>query len=147
MPGHARRHDTESVNHADDIRVLGRVPASGMLVLIRGIMDRLKWPLNEQQTRCWRCLQEPLVFLGYRMGRHDRPNGRGACSGTRPGKASVQSICRRVSEPTARRQVTKTGEDMVEKLNRRLSGWANSYGLGQVSPACRAVDAHTTRRL
>ena len=33
------------------------------------------------------------------------------------------------------------------RLNRTLSGWANYFRLGQVSPAYRAVDQHADRRL
>ena len=40
-----------------------------------------------------------------------------------------------------------TTGDMVRRLNRMLSGWANYFDLGQVSPACKAVDVHATRRL
>ncbi|MYG64822.1 MAG: hypothetical protein F4158_09815 [Synechococcus sp. SB0675_bin_7] len=39
-----------------------------------------------------------------------------------------------------------TGE-MVQRLNWMLSGWANYYRLGQVSPAYAAIDAHATKRL
>ncbi len=67
--------------------------------------------------------------------------------GTRPSKASVQSICRKISEQTAAKYgVMLTGE-MVQRLNWMLSGWANYYRLGQVSPAYKAVDEHATRRL
>ena len=40
-----------------------------------------------------------------------------------------------------------SAENMVRRLNRMLSGWANYYDLGQVSPAYRSIDEHTTRRL
>ena len=40
-----------------------------------------------------------------------------------------------------------SAEDMVKPLNRMLSGRANYYDLGQVSPADRPIDCHTTRRL
>ena len=36
---------------------------------------------------------------------------------------------------------------MVGRLNRLITGWANYFCLGQVSPAYAAVDQHTTRRL
>ena len=36
---------------------------------------------------------------------------------------------------------------MVKRLNWMLSGWANYYHLGQVSPAYAALDAHATKRL
>ena len=145
--GHARRFGSEIVNYADDLCVLGRAPSADMLLAVRHLMDRLKLPVNEQKTRCLRCPEEPIEFLGYRIGRNHRPNGSGTYIGTRPGKASVQGICRKVSEQTARRHVLMSAEDMVKRLNRTLTGWANYYDLGQVSPAYRAIDTHTTRRL
>ena len=35
----------------------------------------------------------------------------------------------------------------MARLNRLLTGWANYFTLGQVSPACVAIDRHATRRL
>ena len=147
LSGHARRFRSEIVNYADDICVLGKAPAAEMLSAVKRLMDRLKLPVNERKTRCQRCPEEPIEFLGYRIGRNYRTEGRGPYIGTRPGKASVRGICRRVSEQTAKRHGLMSAEDMVKRLNRMLSGWANYYDLGQVSPAYRAIDTHTTRRL
>ena len=36
---------------------------------------------------------------------------------------------------------------MVERLNRCMTGWANYFRLGQVSPAYNAIDRHAVRRL
>ena len=85
--------------------------------------------------------------MGYRIGRNYRPHGKGAYIGTRPGKASVQSICRKISEMTAPQHGWKSMEEMVEGLNRTMSGWANYFSLGQVSPAYNAVNRHTGKRL
>ena len=41
----------------------------------------------------------------------------------------------------------KSMEEMVEGLNRTMSGWANYFSLGQVSPAYNAVNRHTGKRL
>ena len=71
----------------------------------------------------------------------------GSYIGTRPAMASVQSICRRISEYTDARYGLIPAGEVVEHLNRMLSGWANYYRLGQVSPAYAAVDAHVTKRL
>ncbi len=145
--GHARHYRSEIVNYADDFCVLGKAPAAEMLAAVRRLMEALKLPVNERKTRCLRCPEEPMAFLGYRIGRNYRPHGEGCYIGTRPSKASVQSICRKISGQTAARYgLTKT-EDMVQRLNWMLSGWANHYVLGQVSPACKAVDEHATRRL
>ena len=145
--GYARRFRAEIVNYADDFCVLGKAPAAAMLAAVRRLAEGLKLPVNERKTRCLRCPEEPFEFLGYRIGRNYRPHGRGAYIGTRPAKASVQSICRKVSEQTAARHGTMDTGDMVRRLNWILSGWANYYTLGQVSPAYSAVDQHATRRL
>ena len=101
-PGHTRRFRSEIVNYAGDFCVLGKAPAADMLAAVERLMAALKLPINEGKTRCLRCPEEPFEFLGYRIGRNYRPHGKGTYIGTRPGKASVQSICRRVSGMTAR---------------------------------------------
>ena len=91
--------------------------------------------------------KEALHFLGYRIGWNYRPQAGSRYIGTRPGQASVQSICRRISEQTDARYGLCSSEEMVAKLNRVLSGWVNYFTLGQVSPAYASIDRHTARRL
>ena len=88
-----------------------------------------------------------MTFLGYRIGRNYRPDTGAAYIGTRPSRESVRSICRRVSGLTTRRSGLLSPGVVVARLNRALTGWANYFTLGQVSPAYRAVDRHATRRL
>ena len=145
--GYAQRFKAEIVNYADDFAVLGRTPAAEMLAAVEGLMKRLKLPMNAEKTRCCRVPEEPMTFLGYRIGRNHRPVTGAAYIGTRPSRASVQSICRRVSELTTRRDVRLPPGVVVERLNRLLTGWANYFTLGQVSPAYVAIDRHATRRL
>ncbi|MDE2754562.1 MAG: group II intron reverse transcriptase/maturase [Gemmatimonadota bacterium] len=145
--GYARRFEAEIVNYADDFAVLGRAPAAEMLTAVEGLMRRLKLPMNAEKTRCCRVPEEPMTFLGYRIGRNHRPTTGAAYIGTRPSRESIQSICRRVSELTTRRDALLPPGDVVARLNRLLTGWANYFTLGQVSPAYRAVDKHATRRL
>ena len=145
--GYARRFCAVIVNYADDFCVLGRTPAAKMLTEVKRIMEELKLPVNERKTRCLRCPEEPLEFLGYRIGLNYRPKGKGAYIGTRPSKASVEGICRRISEWTAPRNGGLLRGEMVEHLNRAMTGWANYFRLGQVSPAYQAIDRHAARRL
>ena len=121
--GHARHFCAEIVNYADGLCVLGKAPAAEMLTAVKRTMDGLKLTVNEQKTRCLRCPEEPLEFLGYRIGRNYRRHGKGAYIGTCPSKASVQSICRKISEMTAPQHGWKSMEEMVEGLNRTMSGW------------------------
>ena len=145
--GYARRFGAEIVNYADDFCVLGEAPAAAMLAAVNRLMARLKLPVNARKTRCLRCPEEPLEFLGYRIGWNYRPTDGSRYIGTRPSKANVQGICRGISEQTGRRHAGRSAEETVTRLNRMMSGWANYFTLGQVSPAYKAVDRHATRRL
>ena len=145
--GYARRFRSGIVNYADDLCVLGEAPAADMLAAVEQLMAGLKLPVNERKTRCLRCPEEAFEFLGYRIGRNYRPTGKGSYIGTRPSKASVQSICRRISEMTTRRHCWKSTEVVVERLNRTMIGWAHYFSLGHVSSAYGAVNQHAVRRL
>ena len=145
--GYARRFKAEIVNYADDIRVLGKAPAAEMLAAVEALMKGLKLTVNVEKTRCCRVPEDSIEFLGYRIGRNYQPQTGRAYIGTRPSAASVQSICRRVSELTTRRDGFLPTEVVVERLNRLLDGWANYFTLGQVRPAYAAIDQHATRRL
>ena len=145
--GFARYFGAEIVSYADDFCVLGKAPAAEMLPAVRRLMEGLKLAINEQKTRCLRCPEERMEFLGYQFGWNYRPNGGGAYIGNQPSKASVQSICRKISEQTERRHGLEAPEQVVGALNRMMSGWAQYFSLGQVSPAYAAIDAHATKRL
>ena len=145
--GYARCFEAEIVNYADDFAVLGKAPAAEMRSAVEALLKRLKLPINAEKTRCCRVPGESLTFLGYRIGRNYRRDTGQAYIGTRPSPASVQSICRRVGELTASRYGLLEPEVVVGRLNRLLTGWANYFTLGQVSPAYAAIDRHATRRL
>ena len=110
-------------------------------------MERLRLPINVTKTRSMRVPEEPLEFLGYRIGRNYRRDTGRAYIGTRPSRSSVVSVCRRISELTHRRYGLLDQGTVVRRLNRAMTGWANYFQLGQVSPAYQAVDEHAIRRL
>ena len=145
--GYARRFEAEIVNYADDFAVLGRAPAAVMLAAVETLLARLKLPMNAEKTRCCRLPEASMTFLGYRIGRNYRRDTGRAYIGTRPSQSSVQSICRRVSELTTRRNGPLSPPVVVARINRLLTGWANYFTLGQVSPAYAAIDQHAPRRL
>ncbi len=145
--GYARWFCAEVVNYADDLCVLSKAPAAEVRAVVERLMGRLKLPINGRKTRCLRCPEESFEYLGYRVGRNHRASGRGWYIGTRPGKASVHGICRKVSELTARRYTGLPVEVVVGRINRAVYGWASYFNLGQVSPAYRAVNRHMVKRL
>ncbi len=144
--GYAQRFSAHIVCYADDLSIFSRSSAPKMLTAVERMMTQLQLPINYRKTRCLRCPQEPMEFLGYRIGRNYRFNG-SSYIGTRPSKASVQSLCRKVSEQTSRKYGLMDSQDLVRRLNWMLSGWSNYFSLGLVSPAYSAIDHHTTERL
>ena len=147
LNGYARRFGAEIVNYADDFCVLGKAPAAEMLAAVKRIMGVLKLPVNARKTRCLRCPEEPFEFLGYRIGWNWRRTDGSRYVGTRPSKANVQDICHRISKKTDRKSVWMDTGAKVAELNRMISGWANYFTLGQVSPAYKSINRHTIRRL
>ena len=145
--GYGQRFKAHIVNYADDLVVLGRAPSAMMLRTVESLVQGLKLTVNAEKTRCCRVPEEPIEFLGYRIGRNYRRDTGRAYIGTRPSQRSVQSICRRVSEMTAARYGLLEPEVVVGRLNRLMNGWANYFHLGQVSVAYAVVDRHATRRL
>ena len=81
-------------------------------------MERLRVPINAAKTRSMRIPEEPLEFLGYRIGRNYRPTTGRAYLGTRPSRSSVVSVCRRISELTHRRYGLLDSGVVVRRLNR-----------------------------
>ena len=73
-----------------------------MRAAVERLMAQLRLPMNTEKTRCYRVPEEAMEFLGYRIGRTYRRDTGRAYLGTRPSAASVQSLCRRLSELTAR---------------------------------------------
>ena len=145
--GYAQRFDAEIVNFADDFVVCGRASAEAMRVAVERMMEKLRLPINATKTRCLRVPEEPMEFLGYRIGRNYSPRTGRAYIGTRPSRDSVRSIYRKISEATEARYGLLKPELVVERLNRAMLGWANYFQLGQVSPAYRAIDRHAAKRL
>ena len=146
--GHERRLGARIVNYADDFVICcrrGNAPAA--MAVMRSMMERMGLAVNESKSAIRRIPHESVEFLGYTIGRcYSRQTGR-AYMGTRPSKRSVRRATQAVSRLTARRTERWETESLVGRLNRMLTGWGRYYCLGPVTPAYRAVDAHTRRRL
>ncbi len=126
--GFAWRFAAEIVVHADDFRFPGKAPAPAMLAAVIQLTDVLKLTVNTRKTRCLRCPENSFEW-NYRPGNGD------VCIGNRPSKASVQSICRKISAQTHRRYGRQDPSWIVNRLNRMISGWAEYFQLAR--PAWR----------
>jgi group II intron reverse transcriptase/maturase len=145
--GCERRWSAHIVNYADDFVICCKRGAPEAMAAMRRIMERLKLTVNEDKTHLCEVPRERFDFLGYTFGRcYSRKDGH-AYIGTRPSKKSVKRMVASISEVTDRRTGMLDAEEIVGRLNRKLTGWANYFCLGPVSPAYHTLDTHVRERL
>jgi RNA-directed DNA polymerase len=145
--GHEERLKAYIVNYADDFVICCSGKAEEALATMRDMMVRLKLTVNEKKTQVCKLPEEKFEFLGYSFGRcYSRKTGK-AYLGTTPSKKRVQRICAAISAETGRNKTPPAAKEVVKKLNRMTTGWANYFCLGPVGRAYRAVDQHTRKRL
>jgi RNA-directed DNA polymerase len=145
--GHEQNLQARIVNYADDFVICCRRTGEKAQTAMRSMMERLKLTVNETKTKLCRVPAETFDFLGYTFGRCYSPKTGRAYLGTRPAKSRIRKLCDSISDLTSRRKTLLDAEDVVDRLNRKLRGWANYFRLGPVSKAYRAVDSHVTNRL
>ena len=140
--------DAHIVNYADDLVICCRGDAREALVTMREMMGKLKLTVNEAKTRICRIPEESFDFLGYTFGRCYSPRTGKAYTGTYPSRKSVQRLFREVSEMTRRSWCLLSVEQMVNRINDKVRGWANYFclGLGPVDKCYRAIDTHVRYR-
>lgn len=145
--GFERRWSAHIVNYADDFVICCKRGADDAMAAMRAIMQRLKLTVNEDKTHLCQIPRERFDFLGYTFGRcYSRKDGH-AYIGTRPSKKSIKRMVVSISEVTDRRLGLLDAEEIVGQLNRKLTGWANYFCLGPVSPTYHLLDNHVRHRL
>jgi group II intron reverse transcriptase/maturase len=145
--GYARCWSAHIVNYADDFVICCKGRADEAMDAMRKMMETLKLTVNDDKTHLCRVPQERFDFLGYTFGRcYSRKTGR-AYMGVRPSKKSIKRMVDSITEETDRCRTYQDAGQVVAKLNRKLTGWANYFCLGPVSPAYRAINRHATQRL
>lgn len=145
--GFERRFDARIVTYADDLVICCRYRAEEALVALRQVASRIGLVVNEEKTHICRVPEGRFDFLGYSFERcHSERTGR-SYLGSRPSKKSIRRMVEAISAHTERKTLCLDAETVVERLNRKLVGWANYFCLGPVSKSYRAVNAHATHRL
>lgn len=144
---YAQRWSAHIVNYADDFVICCKGRADEAMDAMRKMMETLKLTVNDDKTHLCRVPQERFDFLGYTFGRcYSHKTGR-PYMGVRPSKKSIKRMVESITEETDRRRTYQDAGHLVAKLNRKLTGWANYFCLGPVSPAYRAINSHATQRL
>jgi group II intron reverse transcriptase/maturase len=145
--GHEQRWQARIVNYADDFVICCRRTGHRTYLAMKEMMQRLKLTVNESKTKLCRVPAETFDFLGYTFGRCYSPRTGRAFIGTRPAKKKIRKLCESLSQATSPPTRQSDVEEVVDRLNRKLRGWANYFRVGPVSKAYAAVDRHVTYRL
>lgn len=145
--GFERRFDARIVAYADDLVICCRYRADEALAALRQVAQRIGLTVNEDKTHVCQLPGGRFNFLGYSFERcYSERTGR-SYLGSRPSRKSILRMVESISAQTERRTLCLDAATVVERLNRKLVGWANYFCLGPVSKSYRAVNAHTTHRL
>jgi len=145
--GHEKRPDAHIVTYADDFVICCRRSADQAEIVMREMRKQRKLTVHADKTRTCRLPEETFDFLGYPFGRCYRVKTGRAYLGTRPSKKRIAALCQAIRQRTTSGTTQMAAEEMVARLNRMLTGWANYFCLGPLSKAYRAVDAQVKRRL
>lgn len=145
--GHERTFAARIVNYADDFVICCRRNADEAMRVMRDMMMRLKLTVNESKTHVARVPDESFDFLGYSFGRLHAPRTGQPYIGASPSRKSVARLRQAIREQTSARWGPAEPEEIVGRLNRVLSGWANYFSYGSLNRAYRAVDYYTRERL
>lgn len=147
LSGTQRRLKAVIVNYADDLVICCKNTADMAMQRMREAIKKLQLEVNEEKTRICRVPEQSFDFLGYTFGRcYSRKTGK-AHLNSRPSKKSIKRICDAIRGETGRHTTPLSAEKLVQRLNSKLTGWANYFHLGPVSRAYRVVDARTKYRL
>lgn len=149
--GPAHWANAKLVRYADDFVVLARYQSPSLVAFIEtNLEQRFGLDINRDKTRVVN-LKEPkasLEFLGYSF-RFDRDlKGRpGRYLNMQPSKKSVTRVQAKLREMTGPRHGFEPIPELIEQINRMLTGWSQYFNQGYPAKAYRQVNSYVRERL
>lgn len=133
------------VNYADDFVILSRGMANPALDWTRMVMGRIGLTLNEAKTCIREARREPFNFLGYTFGPEvHRRDGHRYLS-AKPSRKAIDRLKEKV-RAVLRPSNVGTWEQVRDRLNTMLRGWAGYFSHGTRYMAYREIDNYVYER-
>ena len=146
--GKGKQYQARIVNYADDFVILSRGKAQEALKWTRSVMRRIGLSLNETKTCIRDAKEEKFEFLGYSFGpERYRKDGHWYLA-AKPSAKSIQRLKKKV-KTQLRMGNPIPWEELKQRMNWTLRGWANYFSYGTRLLAYRAIDNyvyHTIRK-
>lgn len=141
-----QRFRAEIISYADDFVILSRGHAEPALEWVKTYLGRVGLVLNEKKTSIRDAKKECFNFLGYSFGPHRYWKTGQEYIGASPSAKSVSRIKESVGTILLPRNVG-SWEDVRDRLNQTLRGWAAYYNYGTLWKSHKAVDHYVCERV
>jgi RNA-directed DNA polymerase len=138
--GKGQQYGAQIVNYADDFVILSRGHAEQAREWTQAIMTRLGLTLNEQKTCIRNAKQESFDFLGYTFGPRYWWKTRKRYTAARPSQKAIQKLKEAIYEILYSCQ-NASWEEVRDKLNALLRGWAGYFSYGTLAKAYKVVNS------
>ncbi len=138
--------NAQIVRYADDLVILSDKPVGKVMDILRGYLQRLDLPINEEKSRVTTA-EEGFSFLGYAFKKGYSPRYQKPVTHMYPTADAIKRIIKKVTQLTYRSRLHEPVEAIVKDLNASLLGWTEYYRHTASARRFRKVQKHANRRL
>jgi group II intron reverse transcriptase/maturase len=121
------------IRYADDCVVLCKGNTERLLEGIQNVLGHLGLSLNAEKTRVLDSRQEGFNFLGFTIEVRKSPRTGRNFPHIRPSRKAQRRIRAEIKKLTCRRTLALPTEEVIQKLNDAVRGWAGYFYYGNCS--------------
>lgn len=138
--------NAQIVRYADDLVILSDRPIKKVMDILRGYLQRLDLPINEEKSRITTA-EEGFNFLGYSFKRGYSPRYQKPVTHMYPTSEAIKRIIKKITQLTYRSRLHEPVDTIVSDINASLLGWTEYYRHTASARKFRKVQGHVNRRL